>query len=99
MESVVPVLVPGANNLPPLVPSTESDSESEGDDAELRSPVATTNPQTIPDPAVADPVTIEDAAPEPEAKPVVGWHRDSYPCVIYLYRFVGKANPPAAGCV
>jgi len=86
MESIVPVLIPGANNLPPLVPSTESDTESEGDDAELRSPVVSTNPQTIPDPAVADPATIEDAAPEPDAKPVVGWHRDSYPwvCVVML---------------
>ncbi|KAG9086105.1 hypothetical protein FS749_003901 [Ceratobasidium sp. UAMH 11750] len=80
-ESVVPVLIPGANNLPPLVPSTDSDSES---DAELQSPVVTTHP----DPVVADLTVIDAPAPEQDvaSKPVVGWHRDSYPwvCVVML---------------
>ncbi|KAG9086106.1 hypothetical protein FS749_003902 [Ceratobasidium sp. UAMH 11750] len=80
-ESVVPVLIPGANNLPPLVPSTDSDSESE---AELQSPVVATHP----DPAVADSTAVDAPAPEQDiaSKPVVGWHRDSYPwvCVVML---------------
>jgi hypothetical protein len=80
-ESVVPILIPGSNNLPALVHSTDSDTESEAD-TELQSPVAVTHPRTLADPVVADPATTEEPAPEQEAaKPVVGWHRDSYPCV------------------
>lgn len=98
-ESVVPVLVPGANNLPPLVPSTESDTESEGDDAELRSPVVTINPQTIPDPVVADPAAAEEPAPQQDAaKPVVGWHRDSYPRVFLMYEVINYAKDVVDGC-
>ncbi|CUA70948.1 hypothetical protein RSOLAG22IIIB_09222 [Rhizoctonia solani] len=83
-ESVVPKIVPGFNNLPALVPSTDSDTESEGE-VDLLSPVA-------PDDKKSEPVIAGVAAPAPpepaknEDRPVVGWHRDSYPwvCVLML---------------
>ncbi|CAE6443542.1 unnamed protein product [Rhizoctonia solani] len=83
-ESVVPKIVPGFNNLPPLVPSTDSDTESEGD---LLSPTSPGDKKL--DPAIAGAMAPPSHKPEPERdehKPVVGWHRDSYPwvCVVML---------------
>ncbi|KAH7329743.1 hypothetical protein B0J17DRAFT_740291 [Rhizoctonia solani] len=84
-ESVVPKIVPGFNNLPPLVPSTDSDTESEGG-TDLLSPISPHDKK--PEPAVADAAGLPPPELESknEQKPVVGWHRDSYPwvCVVML---------------
>ncbi|CAE6481452.1 unnamed protein product [Rhizoctonia solani] len=84
-ESVVPKIVPGFNNLPPLVPSTDSDTESEGG-TDLLSPISPHDKK--PEPIVADAAALPPPESEPknEHNPVVGWHRDSYPwvCVVML---------------
>ncbi|CAE7214593.1 unnamed protein product [Rhizoctonia solani] len=85
-DSVVPKIIPGFNNLPPLVPSTDSDTESEGE-VDLLSPVLPDDKK--PEPTIAEPAASVPPAPEPEKdqhRPVVGWHRDSYPwvCVVML---------------
>jgi hypothetical protein len=78
-ESIVPKIIPGFNNLPPLVPSTDSDTESEGE-ADLLSPVSTEDKKTEPTIAeAAGPASQESEPEKDEHKPVVGWHRDSYP--------------------
>ncbi|CAE6512072.1 unnamed protein product [Rhizoctonia solani] len=85
-ESVVPKIIPGFNNLPPLVPSTDSDTESEGE-TDLLSPVSPEDKNA--EPAIAGAAAPAAHEPEPEKdenRPVVGWHRDSYPwvCVLML---------------
>ncbi|KAB5588711.1 hypothetical protein CTheo_7846 [Ceratobasidium theobromae] len=85
-ESVVPKIVPGINNLPPLVTSTASDTESD-DDAESHMPASPENTRSS-EPAIADPGSVHET-PTPtkdKDRPVVGWHRDSYPwvCVVML---------------
>ncbi|CAE6467547.1 unnamed protein product [Rhizoctonia solani] len=85
-ESVVPKIIPGFNNLPPLVPSTESDTESEGE-ADLLSPVSPEDKKHEPNVTEAACPPLHEPEPEKdEHKPVVGWHRDSYPwvCVLML---------------
>lgn len=86
-ESVVPKIIPGFHNLPPLVPSTDSDTESENEE-DLKSPTSPESGKRF-EPAVVDSASAPAPAPEPEkeeSKPVVGWHRDSYPwvCVVML---------------
>lgn len=84
-ESVVPKIIPGFNNLPPLAPSTDSDTESENE-GDLKSPTSPDGGKRF-EPAVADSISAPTPAPEKEEhKPVVGWHRDSYPwvCVLML---------------
>ncbi|KEP47745.1 hypothetical protein V565_145450 [Rhizoctonia solani 123E] len=85
-ESVVPKLVPGFNNLPALIPSTDSDTESEGE-VELLSPVSPEVKKAEPFVAEAGAPSLPEPEPEKdEHQPVVGWHRDSYPwvCVLML---------------
>ncbi|QRV97863.1 hypothetical protein RhiJN_25882 [Ceratobasidium sp. AG-Ba] len=85
-ESVVPTLVPGMNNLLPANPPALTDSDTESED-EVASPVAPTNTRTLPEPTIAEsePESEQPAAAK-EDRPVVGWHRDSYPwvCVLML---------------
>ncbi|KAJ1300001.1 hypothetical protein OPQ81_011835 [Rhizoctonia solani] len=85
-ESVVPKIVPGFNNLPPLVPSTDSDTGSEGE-VDLLSPILPEDKNLEPAVAQANYPTVRESEPKKnEDKPVVGWHRDSYPwvCVLML---------------
>lgn len=85
-ESVVPKIIPGFNNLPALIPSTDSDTESEGE-VDLLSPVSPEGKK--PELVTAGTMAPGPLEPEPkkdEHRPVVGWHRDSYPwvCVLML---------------
>ncbi|ELU36660.1 hypothetical protein AG1IA_09312 [Rhizoctonia solani AG-1 IA] len=79
-ESVVPKIIPGFNNLPPLVPSTESDTESEGE-ADLLSPVSPEDKKHEPNVTEAACPPLHEPEPEKdEHKPVVG----CWVCVLML---------------
>ncbi|CEL53963.1 hypothetical protein RSOLAG1IB_06746 [Rhizoctonia solani AG-1 IB] len=85
-ESVVPKIIPGVNNLPPLVSSASSDTESEG---EVDLPYTFQPQDQEVEPTIVESMTSAEQEQEPEEdehKPVVGWHRDSYPwvCVVML---------------
>ncbi|KDN37427.1 hypothetical protein RSAG8_10162, partial [Rhizoctonia solani AG-8 WAC10335] len=81
-ENLESKVAANSNSIPPLVPSTQSDTESEGE-VSLRSPVSPDDKE--PEPKIAGTTVPELLEPKP-GQDVVGWHRDSYPwaCIVML---------------